>query len=490
MSIDVVDLRNFYAQRLGTVARHFVGRGIRRRWTDTQGLRLLGIGYADALSRPVPRGGRALPRLHAGGAGRGEMADRAAGAVGAGRRARAAAAGRRGRPRAAGACAGNVARPHRAAARGLAGAGVGRAVARGGAEPARACGRAWTRRRSATAGPIRARRSRSLLRDAWFTPVAWSEALYVPPIQRGWFLRSAVAWERVGATLSAPFAGVHIVEATKQVYRAIPARREKRVLVPALEPALAPSPGGAARQAIRRHKRTRPGHDCPALRLANLATVGSAVAAASSGPSSPRKSCGAFGHLRPRTAAAAMPPPAVAREAVAALVVRSGRSAAAAAAGCRPGCGCAPVMKDGSRSPSLAVGLRRLMLRLRLRIAAVRLLMLRLRLIVRLLVVAVRLAAVGLRLLARLIVRLLVVAVVRLAAEVLLVAAARLALRPDWPCAGWPPSSSSPSKPSSPALLCPAPAAPGSTDSAAGIAPAPRRSGGSNARRAGSGSRR
>ncbi len=67
-----------------------------------------------------------------------------------------------------------------------------------------------------------------LLRETWFTPTGWSEALYVPPIARGWFLRSAVAWERAGATISAPFAGVHIVEATKQVYRAIPARRERR----------------------------------------------------------------------------------------------------------------------------------------------------------------------------------------------------------------------------------------------------------------------
>ena len=33
-----------------------------------------------------------------------------------------------------------------------------------------------------------------------------------------------MAWERVGADAVAPFAGVHIVEATKQVYRAIPAR--------------------------------------------------------------------------------------------------------------------------------------------------------------------------------------------------------------------------------------------------------------------------
>ena len=83
----------------------------------------------------------------------------------------------------------------------------------------------------------------ALLRETWFTPIGWGEALYVPPIARGWFLRSAVAWERTGATISAPFAGVHIVEATKQVYRAIPARRERRQLVPALEPALAPSPG-------------------------------------------------------------------------------------------------------------------------------------------------------------------------------------------------------------------------------------------------------
>jgi hypothetical protein len=42
---------------------------------------------------------------------------------------------------------------------------------------------------------------------------------------------------------------VHIVEATKQVYRAIPARRERRRLMPVLKPVLIPSPGavGASR---------------------------------------------------------------------------------------------------------------------------------------------------------------------------------------------------------------------------------------------------
>src|SRR5262245_34626791 len=46
MSNDVVDLRNFYAQRLGVVARRFVGRGIRTRFADVRGLRVVGVGYA------------------------------------------------------------------------------------------------------------------------------------------------------------------------------------------------------------------------------------------------------------------------------------------------------------------------------------------------------------------------------------------------------------------------------------------------------------
>src|SRR5581483_1957029 len=45
MSIDVVDLRDFYSHRLGAVARRVIGVGIRRRWPDTRGMRVLGIGY-------------------------------------------------------------------------------------------------------------------------------------------------------------------------------------------------------------------------------------------------------------------------------------------------------------------------------------------------------------------------------------------------------------------------------------------------------------
>ena len=169
-----------------------------------------------------------------------------------------------------------------------------------------------------------------LLREAWFTPVDWSEALYVPPIQRGWFLRSAVAWERAGATISAPFAGVHIVEATKQVYRAIPAKREKRRLVPALEPVLAPSPGGAARQSpVNKRARRMPGPFAVQFE--------SALAVAGLGPVVAAEFLRRVRQVGPRAAGAAMAPPAVTRKAVAALIVviavrrrSSARSAAAA----------------------------------------------------------------------------------------------------------------------------------------------------------------
>jgi SAM-dependent methyltransferase len=246
MSMDVVDLRNFYAQSLGVVARRFVGRGIRTRWGDTAGLRILGVGYATPYlglfreeaerclafmpaaqgvvkwpsSRPtltalvdadeLPLPDAAVDRVllvHAL-----EMSLDAAALL-------------------------------REAWRVLASGGRLLVVV-----PNRRG--VWARLDTTPFGhgrPYSRSQIMQLLRETWFTPVGWTEALYVPPIPRGWFLRTARAWERAGGGVAAPGGGVHIVEATKQVYRAIPARHEKRRLVPALEPALTPSPGGAAR---------------------------------------------------------------------------------------------------------------------------------------------------------------------------------------------------------------------------------------------------
>lgn len=82
---------------------------------------------------------------------------------------------------------------------------------------------------------------RELMRRTLFSPVNWAEALYVPPFERRTLLRSASAFESVGAKLSLPGAGAHVVEATKQLYRPVAARRLERRALPSLKPALTPA---------------------------------------------------------------------------------------------------------------------------------------------------------------------------------------------------------------------------------------------------------
>jgi hypothetical protein len=54
-------------------------------------------------------------------------------------------------------------------------------------------------------------------------------------------IRAAPALERAGAALGFPFAGVHIVEAIKQVYRPVGVRAVARARLAPLKPVLAPS---------------------------------------------------------------------------------------------------------------------------------------------------------------------------------------------------------------------------------------------------------
>lgn len=69
-----------------------------------------------------------------------------------------------------------------------------------------------------------------LLVDAMFTPTAWDHALFMPPLYRNAFLRSAIAWERIGARFTPGFSGVIVVEATKEVQAPAGKLQRTRVL--------------------------------------------------------------------------------------------------------------------------------------------------------------------------------------------------------------------------------------------------------------------
>src|SRR3954465_13575367 len=217
MTIDVIDLRDFYSRRLGIVARRLINRGIQTCWPSAQGQRVLGIGYPtpylglfrenserciafmpaaqgvlkwptarpalatliDEFSMPLPDA--AVDRIllvHAL-----EMSD-------------------------------DPERLLREVWRVLAPSGRLMAVI-----PNRRG--VWTRTDNTPFGhgrPSAVSQITQLLRQTWFTPTGWGEPRFLPSSRRGWFLRSAMAWQRVGAALSLPFAGGRTVEATKEGY--------------------------------------------------------------------------------------------------------------------------------------------------------------------------------------------------------------------------------------------------------------------------------
>ncbi len=82
-----------------------------------------------------------------------------------------------------------------------------------------------------------------LLREHSFTPLRSTQALFIPPTHSRALLRTAPAWERIGRRVSSHFAGVNIVEVSKQVYAVRPLRAaERRRLTWSLPQVVRPTP--------------------------------------------------------------------------------------------------------------------------------------------------------------------------------------------------------------------------------------------------------
>lgn len=240
MSPDVNEFRSFYASPLGDLARRLIGRIVRARWDNCVGYSVMGLGYAAPYLDRLR--GEALRTLAFMPAEQGVVNWPATG--------RSASA---------------LVEPDMLP---LPDAAIDRALvihALEAAENPNALleevwrvltpgGRTivvvpsrrgfWARGDGTPFGfgqPFSKGQLRALMRETLFSPIHWTEALYAPPFRSRFFIRSATAFERAGAAIGMPFAGVFIVEATKQLYRPVGVRRTLRRALPTLGHALAPS---------------------------------------------------------------------------------------------------------------------------------------------------------------------------------------------------------------------------------------------------------
>jgi SAM-dependent methyltransferase len=221
MQLDVLELRKFYTSPLGGVVRRLLAHRIRARWRNVQGTRLIGLGYAPpyigSFRGEAARLGALMP------AQQGALVWPASGYVQTVMVEEAILP-------LADACVDRLLAVHCLEVCERTGAllrEMWRVLAPEGrlllVVPNRRG--VWARLDTTPFGhgrPYSRRQLESLLLDSLFTPLEWSPALYMPPLDRPWLLGWATALERLGARLWPGFAGVIIVEARKELMGSLP----------------------------------------------------------------------------------------------------------------------------------------------------------------------------------------------------------------------------------------------------------------------------
>ena len=227
VSVDVADLRAFYESPLGAVSSRMIGRVIARFWPDLRGLSLLGLGYPTPFM-PALRDGceRALVFMPAvqgavrwpcDGASATALADPLMMPIADGSIDRLFAVHTLETVEDPAEFLHEVARLLSPAGRAILVCPNRRGL--------------WARMDTTPFGqgqPFSRSQLRRLMQKTLLVPERWAETLYVPPLRSRLVLRGAAAWERCGAALSLPFAGLHVVEATRPLHRPVLVRQRRR----------------------------------------------------------------------------------------------------------------------------------------------------------------------------------------------------------------------------------------------------------------------
>ena len=214
---DVVDLRDFYQTDLGQVAQRMIRQQIHAMWPDMRGLSAMGLGFATPYLRPLQVDAERVVAVMP--AGSGVLA------WPPGERSLVCLAEEDELPL-----------PDRSIDRVLLVHAlestehvrstlreIWRVLADGGkllivAPNRRGIWARLDRTPFGTGRPYTPSQLHRLLRDTMFTPVTTGTALFVPPFQSRFVLRFAPFWENLGQRWFPTFAGVVLVEASKQIY--------------------------------------------------------------------------------------------------------------------------------------------------------------------------------------------------------------------------------------------------------------------------------
>ncbi|HAA92237.1 MAG TPA: methyltransferase type 11 [Rhodospirillaceae bacterium] len=215
---DVIDLRDFYASRLGQVGRRLIRGRVRSLWPNVQGMTVLGLGYATPYLRSFKNEAEAVLAAMPAPQGVVHWPEQAPGRV--------ALADDRELPF-----------PDRSIDRLLIVHGLEcsenlramlreawRVMADGGRMITIVPNRRglWSRFEQRSpfghGHPYSVTQLRRLLRDGLFTPIQSEHALYLPPSRSRLIMRSAPAIEKIGHRWFQAVSGVLLVEASKQIY--------------------------------------------------------------------------------------------------------------------------------------------------------------------------------------------------------------------------------------------------------------------------------